>query len=795
MLKNYLLTAWRRIKKAKIYSVLNILGLAVGMAAFILIFLYVRYELSFDRWHENADHIYRVVQHQPGNSYLGTDRFAVTPAPLAEALIKEYPEVIAATRLDEWGEELFSYQEKHYLEKNVILADPQIFEVFSLQLLAGNPAAALSDPHSILLSESTARKNFGNQNPIGRIIRMQDKYDMQVTGIFKNLQDNSHFTMDVMIPFDIMQAFFNRDLSTWNNNSFYTYFLLDENAESGQLEAKLPALLAKYTEKKSRFSNLYYLQPLTKIHLYSHINFEISPNNDIKYIYLFATIGLLLLLIACINYVNLATAGSAKRAKEVGMRKVVGAHRFQLVRQFFGESALMAFFSLFLTLGIVALVLPTFNRFVQREIIFNPFRNPEILIGLAITFLLVAGLAGIYPAAYISRFRPVNALNSETTRGKKASLFRSILVVFQFSISILLIISTFVVNQQLHFIQNQKMGYSREHIVVVPVRDTGLRNELESLKTTLNSHLGILSVSASSSLPNHIRSQTMANWPGKPDDLDVPIYVCNADYNFVDVFELEIIQGRNFSRNHPADTNGAFLINESALEATGWGNPIGREFSRWGNDKPAGRVVGVVKDFHMHSLHQAITPLYIFLDTSNARYISIKIRGSNIASVLAFIEETFQQFSPGYPFEYSFFDDVFNKAYQAEQRLARLFSTFAFLTIFIACLGLFGLASYSTAARTKEIGIRKVLGASSAHITTLISREYIVKVMLAVLISWPLGYYAMSQWLQNFAYRVELDIIPFVISGLIALFIALMTVAYHTLSAAAANPADTIRYE
>ena len=792
MLKNYLITALRNIKKNKIYALINIFGLAIGMVVFILIF---RYELSFDRWHENASRIYRVVQKQPGNVYLGSDRFALTPAPYASALMEEYPEVVSATRIDRLGEAPFSYKEKSFVERSGLWADPNFFKIFSVELISGNPESALSVPHSILLSENQAKKYFGKENPLGKTVRYNSKHDMIVTGIFKDFPKNSHFAMDILLPFDAQATLSNRNLDTWRNNSCYTYCLLQDGADPKALEDKLPALFQKYSQGRGWDTAVFYLQPLTRIHLYSNINFEIAPNSDIKYIYLFSSIAFLILFIACINYVNLATARSAKRSKEVGMRKVVGAHRNQLIKQFLGESTLITLIALLLTLGLVTLALPVFNRFVERDISFNLIDQPTFFFGILITFSVVALLAGGYPAVYISKFRPIAALKSSSDRGKKSAFFRNTLVVFQFVISILLILSTSVVYQQLRFIQNREMGFNREQIVVLRPRDGNLRKQIEVFKAELRGNPDILNVSASASLPNHIRSSTFATWPGKPDDLEIPIYVCKADYDFLDVFELKMASGRNFSREFSSDVNGAFLLNESAVKAIGWENPLGKMFNRYRNDKQGGQVVGVLKDFHMHSLHQEIMPLYISLYLQSYSYVSIKIRGENIPSTLAFIEKTFKDFSHAYPFEFSFFDEVFDRAYKAERKIGRLFSTFSLLTIFIACLGLFGLASFTAEARTKEIGIRKVLGASVPSIIRLLNQEYVKKVLLAAALAWPLGFYAMSNWLENFHYRINLGVFPFLAAGLMALGIALMTVSFHTVKAASTNPADNLHYE
>ncbi len=800
MFRNYLKIALRNIKKNKVYSCLNIFGLAIGMAVFVLIFLYVQYELSFDRYHENANNIYRVVQHQPGNMYMGSEMFGVTAAPLAAALEQEFPEVIAATRFSRTRDALLSYGDKHFVEPTLYWTDPNTFKIFSIDLVKGDPEAVLSDPTSILFSESLAKKYFGDEDPLGQIITYIEKHDFIVTGVFKDMPKNSHFMMDVLIPFVSMASILDRPLDRWDNNSYYTYFLLREDADPKAMEVKFPAFIKKYAGDKVWSHGdepaSFILQPLTRIHLHSQINFEISANSDIRYIYLFSSIAFLILIIACINYMNLATARSAKRTREVGMRKVVGAQRKQLIGQFLGESTLLTLLALIIAIVMAVALLPAFNRFIEREILFNPLQNLGLLTGILGTVVCVGLAAGSYPALYISAFKPILALRSKAISRSKGATLRNLLVIFQFSISIMLILSTVVVRNQLHYIKNREMGFNREHIVVLQIRDESVREQMDALKTELSAYPNIINLTTSTSLPNNVTSSTFAKWPGKPEDVRFPIFVSVADYDFLDVFEIELAQGRNFSREHTSDAQGAFLLNETALEAIGWAAPLGQQFNHWGgSDKPAGRIVGIVKDFHMHSLHQAILPLYIFLEPNRGPYLSIRITGEKIPDTLAFIGEKMKVFSPKYPFEYSFFDDVFDRAYRSEQRIGSIFSTFALLTIFIACLGLFGLSSFTAESRTKEIGIRKVLGASSSTIIVLLSRDYIKRVLIAYLIVLPLGFWAMNRWLENFAFRIKVGIFPFLLAALIALAIAILTVSYQTLKAAAANPADSLRYE
>jgi putative ABC transport system permease protein len=801
MWKSNLTAAWRHIRKNMAYTGLNVLGLAVGMAVFIVIILFVRTELSYDRYHANAKNIYRVIQEQPGNTYLGFNLFAVTAGPMAPAMVRDFPEVRTAMRINRSREDLISIGETNFIEKTIHWADPQIFEIFSFPIVRGDKATSLRDPFSVLLSEREARRLFGGADPISRTIvyRAGDQaYEFKVTGVFRDIPSNSHFTMDVVAPFETMGKIQKRDLTQWGNNSYYTYVLLKDGADPKALDAKLPAFIDKNAGDKIHAhqgqKNRYFLQPLTQIHLTSRVNFEISPTGDARFVLLFASIAVLVLIIACVNYMNLATARSLKRAKEVGLRKVVGADKGQLVRQFLGDAILLTFIALILAVGIVLAVMPVFRNFVEREIAFNPLRDLTMMPGLILLAIVVGVIAGSYPAFFVSAFRPVSALKGTGASKAKGRGLRNGLIVFQFAASIALIICTVAVRSQLRFIRNMDMGYERDQIVVLSPRG-GMRTNLEAFKTELKRNPSILNIAASSDYPNSINSSTYAGWPGKPESVEIPIYVLDADYDFIDLYGLKLTQGRNFSRDFPSDAKGAFLINESAAKAIGWEDPIGREFGRWGNQKAAGTIIGVIKDFHMHSVHLPIMPLYIYLDPTRNSNVSVKIRGENIPATIAFLRKTWEKFSPEYPFEYSFFDEVFDRAYRVERRLGTVFSAFAGLAVLIACLGLIGLASFTAEQKTKEVGIRKVLGASSAGIMALFSKEFIKWVVLANLVAWPVGYYAMRTWLKNFAYRIDLTVPMFLGSALAALAIAAAVVSVQTYRAASANPADSLRNE
>ncbi len=801
MFKNHIIIAWRNVKKSKAYSALNIFGLAVGMAVFILIMLYVRTELSYDRYHANARNIYRIIQEQPANYFLGSNLFAFTAGPMAPALVREFPEVLSATRISSSSEVLLGVGETTILEKRIHWADPQIFEIFSFPLVRGAKTAILKDPFTILFSEREARRIFGNTDPVGRTIVYRARtqaYEFKVTGVFRDIPSNSHFSMDVVAPFETMGKIQNKDLTRWGNNSYYTYVLLKDGTDPRGLAAKFPAFIKKNAGRKGMphgyHPSRYILQPLTRIHLYSRANFEISPTGDARFVLLFTSIAILVLLIACVNYMNLATARSLKRAKEVGLRKVVGAAKGQLVRQFLGDAMLLTFIALILAVGITLAFLPVFRNFVKREIAFNPLSDLTLMFGLILIALVVGAIAGSYPALFVSSFRPVSSLKGTGASKSKGRGLRNALIVFQFAASIALVICTVAVRGQLRYIRNMDMGYERDQIVVLSPRG-GLRTDLEAFKTELKRNPAILNVTTSSSLPNFVGTSTFAQWPGKPDSLEIMIYDLDADYDFIDLYGLKLAQGRNFSRNFPSDAQGAFLINEAAAKAIGWDDPVGREFGRWGNIKATGKIVGVIKDFHMHSLHLPIMPLYIYLDPKFVGNVSIKIRGENIPATLAFLQKTWQRFAPEYPFEYSFFDEVFDKAYRVEQRLGTVFSAFAALAVLIACLGLIGLASFTAEQRTKEIGIRKVLGASASGIIVLFSREFMKWVILANIIAWPIGYFAMHSWLRNFVYRTNLTMLMFLGPALAAFFIAAAVISLQSYRAATANPAVSMRCE
>lgn len=797
MFRNYLLIAWRNFRKHKSFSLINIAGLAVGMACFILIMLYVQFELSFDRYHANADRIYRVVAHQPGNFFIGTDHFAVTQAILGKTLTQEFPEVQHAVTLDDFNNTLVTIGEKSFYENDIILADSEIFAIFTFPLLQGDSSTALSEPFTAVLSEATARKYFGAENPLGKTIRYRNELDLKVTGVMRDLPPNSHFHANLLLSFatEVATSKDKNRFTSWGNSSYYTYILVSPNFDAKAFDAKLAQIVKKYHTEDWRDKenpHRYYLQRLTDIHLYSHINFDIGKNNDIRYIYLLSGLAVIIMLTGCINYMNLATARSALRAKEVGMRKVVGAGRRQLLQQFIGESMLLTASAALIALLIVELLLPAFSNLVERELAFGFLLQGKALAGLVLAIFLVGLISGSYPAIFLTAYQPAKVLKGEIPDSGRSRL-RSALVIFQFAASVGLILCTATVQKQLNYIKSKKLGYNREQVLVMRMRDSEARKKFGLIKNDLLANPNFLKITCSGHLPTNIGSSTDLEWTERNGQPALQSYNTPVDYDYLDVFEIELAEGRNFSQNFSTDSTQAFIINEKLRDLLGWETAVGKPFGR--GDKPDGRVIGVMKNFHMHSLRQEIQPLFIYLNNNWGATVSAKIRAENIPAAIAHMRTVWEKFSPKYPCDYFFLDEEFNRMYKSEEKLSTIFSYFTFLSIFIAGLGLFGLASFTAERKTKEIGIRKVLGASLGQLLVLLSKDFMKLVLLANLLAWPLVWYGMNQWLQGFAYRTSLTWFIFLATAAAALLIALVTVSFQTFRAALANPVDALRYE
>ncbi len=798
MLKNYLKIALRNIKDQKGYSFINIVSLAIGLTCCMLILLYIRYEFSYDKYHDNAQHIYRAVREQQESPvWLNSSEH-----PLAAALKEDFPEVVKGTRVkrnDEYG--VVEYNSKLFNEDGIYFVDQDFLEIFSFPLVSGDRQTALTEPFSVLLTQEMAEKYFGDEEPVGQILKIKEwygekKYGYKINGVLKNIPRNSHFTFDFLLSYNTLYTLKSggRDsVETWSYYEPKTYVRLESNANPEDLEGKFPVFLRKYKGEDYASSKLH-LQPLTDIHLGGNLRFELETNNDMKNIFLFSAIAFFIMLIACLNYVNLSVARSAKRAVEVGMRKVVGAHKSQLVRQFLGESMVFSLLALMISVLTADLALPVFGSLIDRDLTSSLFLDLDILfvfIGIA---FLIGFLSGAYPALIISSFHPIQILKGTLRIGSKSSVFfRNSLVVVQFVVSIILIVCTFVIHNQLSYIRNRNLGFDKEQIVTVYTMDRNLEGNPEPLKKELMNNPEILGVSASLDLPITIRRTTTVEWEEQGENRELGLNYTFVDYDYFSVYGIDVVQGRNFSENFLTDKEQAVVLNETAARNLGWENPVGRRFQTSGNEWT---VIGMVKDFHFHSLHRRIDPLvFLFHEGRGIDYFSIKVSPSDISNTIGLIEEKWKQFSPEFPFQYAFLDERIDRIYKAEQKLGQSFNIFTFIALSIACLGLIGLASFISEQKRKEFSIRKILGADFQSIIVLLAREYMKCIAVAAVIAWPIGYFVMSRWLQNFAYRINLGLWTFVLSAALAMVLALLTVSYQSLKAAFANPADSLRYE
>ena len=794
MFKNYFKIALRNIKKQKVNSFINISGLTVGVAAVMLLLLYIQYELGYDTYNQKADRIYRVAIQDKEEGMLGIH----IPATVAPMMKAEIPEVENAARIMKRDERLISYNEKKFIESDIIFADPEIFKIFSFDLLSGNKETALTNPNSIVITESIAKKYFGTSNPIGKVMKFEEKYSFEVTAVIKDLPGNSHFNINFMIPFEAVKQIWKWiDLDSWRISMYNTYFTLKENASPDECLKNIYASIIKHTGDTYTNRVDILMQLLTSIHLNSHSMGELGDNADIEKIYILSLITLLILIIAGINYMNLSTAQSTRRIKEIGIRKVIGANKKQLILQFIGESFIVTAVSFLFALMVVWFALPSFNHFVNRDLSLNLINNFQFVGWLLALFVLVGIFAGLYPALVVSSFGS-SALLKGKAQGLKRSKFRSAMIIAQFAISVILIIVTLTIKGQMNYVRTAPVGFAKDNIVVVDILDDNVSKNKEAIKTELKQNPDILAVAASAYLPNEAEGMSGLNWAGKPEDLETRFYFNAVDYEFFDLFELKLVDGRKFSREFVSDSSGAVIINESALKSIGWQSPVGKEVlvPQFGAPAEAAAVVGVAKDFNMLSLHSQIAPLYFKLSTKYSdTYLSIKTTGNDPGNTLAYIKSIITQYSSAYPFVYNYFDDIYNSYYESEQQLGNVFRLFSMLAIIIACMGLFGMTLFTTIQRTKEIGIRKVLGASVVNVIYKLTGEFAKYVIVANIIAWPVAYYLSNLWLDNFAFRISLQLWMFIAAGLLIMLVSMITVGYQTLKAASANPVYSLRYE
>lgn len=801
MLKNYLKTALRTLRRQPGFTAINMAGLAIGLTCCILIGLFVHYEWSFDRFHNQAPQIYRLnktVTPQEG----GEERHAITAGLMGPAIETAYPEVKQSLRVLPWFDDvMLEYEQSYHRVSDFVFADANFFSMFDFKLLQGNPESALKEPRSIVLTEAIAQRIFGAVDPMGQSIIGLNDLEYTVTGIAATPPMQSHLQFNVLVSWsttgpgesNLNFAWLNR----WITQVNYTYLELAPGTDPALLEAKFPALLEQNLPERANQYHLY-LQPLLDIYLHSDDilyvrGLRLGNASTVRF---FSIVGFVILLIACINFVNLATAQGTRRAREVGVRKVMGAHRSQLKRQFLTESVIMTFASLAVAVVIVWMVLPAFNNFIGRQLTFNVFNRPVFLLAIAGLTLLTSFGAGSYPALSLSRFLPVEALRQHRHAEAGRVTPRKMLVILQYVASVVLIVGTVVVYEQMSFMRTSSPGFEREHVMVMNVGDTEINGQYEAFKQEIMQHPGILHATGSNSVPGSRAEMSSYSLrpEGKPEDETWEAITWRLDdFDLVDTYNLEMATGRFFSPDFSTDSSSSVVINETLAKALGWAEPIGKRLDIPGEIEEA-RVIGVLKDFHFESLHHEISPLILYV-APRYENISVRFAGDQIGSVLSFLERTWQQFESVYPFTYSFLEESSARYYETEVRLMKTVGFFALLAVFIASLGLLGLAAFSVQKRTKEIGIRKLLGASLVQLTGLLSGDFMKLVMIAILIAVPIGYLVMTHWLEGFAYRINLGPSAFVLAGLMALIIASFTIGLQTIRAARANPIEALRYE
>jgi putative ABC transport system permease protein len=811
MLQTYIKIAIRSLIHNKGYSAITIFGLSIGLAVSLLCFLYVKDELSYDKFNDKSERIYRINSDitYSGKSMQG----ASAPTPMAQTLKKDFPEVEESTRLGKYGSQLVKSDRAFAREQNIIYADSTVFEVFTLPFITGNPKKSLTEPGSVVVTRQMALKYFGTADALNRTLVFDNGETRRVTGVMQDMPHQSHFSADFLLPvYETKDAKVNK----WGNHIFNTYVILKSGTDPKSVEAKFERVIQTYMDpalrqyfqttlaetRKAGNNFSYSLMPLPDIHLYSNREGELSPNGSIQYFYIFLIIGLFIFLIAVFNFVNLTTARSSKRAREVGVRKVMGSNRSVLVFQFLSESMLTTFLALLTGIVLLYTLLPAFNALAARELSFSDAINPQTILTVLAGTVVVGLLAGIYPAFYLSSFQPANALKGGLKVFSSRQGLRSYLVVFQFAMSVLLIIGTLLINQQLSYIRTKRVGFDKEQVLVVKTGQP-TASDLMVFKNEVLQNPSVKAGTVSGFLP--VISQRWNDmWFAKEQTdgkfaVNMQEWMVDADY--IKTLNLELADGRNFIAGSTADMDGV-IINESAAKRFGYENPVGKTIHKTGDEKVT--IIGVVKDFHYESLRTKIEPLGLFVSSAALGSsvekgalgaVSFKLDTKDIAASLNSIGKVWKKTAAGKPFEYSFLSEDFDAMYRAEQRVENLFSAFASIAILIACLGLFGLSAFSAEQRTKEIGVRKVLGASVASITTLLSKDFLKPVLLAITIASPVGWYAMDFWLRGFAYKVEIQWWVFVLAGFITIVIALLTVSFQSVKAALMNPVRSLKSE
>ncbi len=811
MIRNYINVAIRNLVKHKFYTGINILGLSVGVTCFLLIFLYVKHEISYDTFHQDIDNIYRLDFEGSlnGNDFIG----AVASPPAAAALVNDFPEFLEAVRFRERGSFLVKQKgaTQTIKEESAIYVDDNFFNFFSFNLIQGDANSCLKAPNLVVLSESAAQKYFGDNDPVGQVLTFDNKDDFEVSGVYEDFPDNSHIKFDVLLSLETLEE---SRQGFWLSFNFPTYFKVQPGADPAVIEAKFPSIIEKYIGPEverflggtmDQFYDAgnkigFYLFPMKDIHLYSTKDGELGINGDIKYIYIFSAIAFFILLIACINFMNLATARSSGRAKEVGIRKVMGAYRPQLIKQFLAEAIVLSIIAFILAFGLAAIFLSNFNSLAGKNLFYSDLFDPSFMLLMLLIMTVVGLLAGSYPAFYLSGFKPVEVLKGKLNLGMKGGGLRSVLVVFQFTLSIIMIVGTAIVFDQLDYIQNKKLGFDKDHVLMI--QDPWvMKDDIEAFKNEVLRNPKIKNGTISSFIPASESNNSTVFFPGNSPDQNNTYVVSNwrIDHDYMETLGMKLVAGRNFSKDFPTDSL-ALVINETAARQFGFKDAVGETVSTYDGNSAEDiwvqpfKVIGVVEDFHFASMREVIRPLVFYLGESQG-YISFKIQGDDINETISIIQSKWDEFAPGQPFSYSFLDQKFDALYANEQQIGNIFGVFAFLAIFIACLGLFGLAAFTAEQRTKEIGVRKVMGASVTGIMGLLSKESMKLMFIAFILASPLAYFAMDSWLQDFAFRTDIKVTTFITAGILSFLVAWLTMSYNTLRAARTNPANALRDE
>ncbi|GAB3990883.1 ABC transporter permease [Spirosoma daeguense] len=794
MLLNYLKIAWRNLLKDRFYSLINILGLTIGVTCGLLLLLYVTDELRYDQYHKNASQIYRIVSHitEPDK----VNRWSSTQPPLVKQLKQDYPFVKNYVRFFPYGRMMFRQGENRFYEEDIYSADSTVFDVFSYKFIEGDPKTALNQPGNVVLTQKIAQKFFGSGSALGKSLQTNDTTFYKVTGVMEDVPKNSHFTFNALLSMGSNE----RQANGWGGFYIYSYLVLPENFDTKILESKFPEVYDKYIGpifKKMGIKITYEIQPLTRIHLYS--NLEGESNGNIGYVYTFSAVAFFMLLLASINYMNLATARSAKRAKEVGLRKVMGSLRSRLMAQFLTESVLMTVLALGASLVLVLALLPFFNTVSGKEIRYVELFRPEFLLIVLGIIVFTGFISGSYPALYLSSFEPAAVLKG-SFNVKGGSFFRKALVVSQFTISLTMLICTWIVYKQLNFMRNHDLGYNQEQVLTINYQNRQPRAQYNSLRTALLSNANIRSVSTASSPTSNIGGRIIFTVEANDGMKEMGFKPMGIDHDYLKTMGMKLMSGRDFSDEIPADTNNSVLINRAVVERMGWKEPLGKKVILGslpqGNQQgpPTAKVVGVVKDFHQQSLYSPIEPMIMLYRPFN-QVIHIKVQPKDVDKTVAFIGQKWRETYPDRLFEYKFLDQDFESAYQDDERRGGIFTAFSALTILIACLGLFGLATFTTEQRVKEIGVRKVLGASVSSVVLLLSKDFTKLVLFSFPIAIPIAWYSMYKWLENFPYKTDIGIWVFVAACLLTLFICWSTVVYQSVKAALVNPVKSLRSE